>query len=105
MARKLPSARLPTCIPFWYAGYVASEQIAIRLPSDLLAKLDELVRSGVYQSRAAAVRAGVEAIAQFEERRSVDRLIIDGYKRTPPTPREEAAALESLREAIEEEPW
>lgn len=84
---------------------MTSEQIAVRLPKDLLAKLDELVRSGLYESRAAAVRAGVEAIAQIERRREVDRSIIEGYKRTPPTPVEEAAALESLREAIAEEPW
>lgn len=93
------------CIPFWYAECMTSEQIAVRLPKDLLAKLDELVRSGLYESRAAAVRAGVEAIAQIERRREVDRSIIEGYKRTPPTLIEEAAALESLREAIAEEPW
>ncbi|CAN5626152.1 hypothetical protein BH24ACT26_BH24ACT26_02910 [soil metagenome] len=84
---------------------MTSEQIAVRLPKDLLAKLDELVRTGLYPSRAAAVRAGVEAIAQIERRREVDRSIIEGYKRSPPTLGEEAAALESLREAIREEPW
>jgi Arc/MetJ-type ribon-helix-helix transcriptional regulator len=84
---------------------VASEQIAVRLPKDLLAKLDDLVRSGLYESRAAAVRAGVEAIAQIERRREIDRSIVEGYERTPPLVVEEAAALESLREAIEEEPW
>lgn len=84
---------------------MSSEQIAVRLPKELLAKLDELVRSGAYESRAAAVRAGVEAIALLEQRRAVDRSIIEGYVRTPPTPPEEGAALESLREAIAEEPW
>lgn len=84
---------------------MASEQIAVRLPQDLLARLDELVRSGIYESRAAVVRAGVEAIATMERRRALDRSIIEGYAQTPPTPREEAAALESLREAIAEEPW
>lgn len=84
---------------------MTSEQIAVRLPKDLLAKLDELVRAGLYESRAAAVRAGVEAIAQIERRREVDRSIVEGYKRTPPLLVEEAVALESLREAIAEEPW
>jgi Arc/MetJ-type ribon-helix-helix transcriptional regulator len=84
---------------------MSSEQIAVRLPKDLLAKLDELVRNGVYESRAAAVRAGVEAIAEIQRRREVDRSLVEGYRRTPPTPAEEAAALESLREAIAEEPW
>jgi Arc/MetJ-type ribon-helix-helix transcriptional regulator len=84
---------------------MASEQIAVRLPKDLLEKLDELVRDGHYTSRAAAVRAGVEAIAEIERRRELDRSIIEGYRRTPPGPGEEAAALESLRQAIAEEPW
>lgn len=84
---------------------MASQQIAVRLPKDLLTKLDELVRSGLYESRAAAVRAGVEAIAHIERRREVDRSIVEGYGRTPPTQLEEAGALESMREAIAQEPW
>lgn len=84
---------------------MTSEQIAVRLPKDLLARLDELVRAGVYESRAAGVRAGIEAIAQIERRRELDRSIVEGYKRTPPLLAEDAAALESLREAIAQEPW
>lgn len=84
---------------------MASEQIAVRLSKDLLDKLDGLVRAGLYESRAAVVRAGVETIALIERRREVDRSIIEGYKRTPPTPVEEASALESIRQAIAEEPW
>lgn len=89
----------------WYAFCMASEQIAVRLPRELLAALDELVRNGIYESRAAAVRAGVEAIALAEQRRAVDRSIVDGYQRVPQSPADEAAALESLRQAIAEEPW
>jgi Arc/MetJ-type ribon-helix-helix transcriptional regulator len=84
---------------------MTSRQIAVRIPQDLLTRLDEMVRSGAYESRAAAVRAGLEAIARLDERRSIDRSIIDGYRRDPPTSAEDAAALESLREAIQEEPW
>ena len=84
---------------------MSKSQIAVRLPKELLAKLDELVRSGVYESRAAAVRAGIEAIARNERQRAIDRSIVEGYQRVPPTPAEEAAALESFREAIEEDPW
>lgn len=96
---------VPDTIPFWYAQCMATEQIAVRLPQDLLARLDDLVRRGVYESRAAAVRAGVEAIAQIEQRRALDRSIVEGYGRTPQSSAEEAAALESLRQAIVEEPW
>lgn len=84
---------------------MSSRQIAIRIPEELLTKLDELVRSGAYESRAAAVRAGLEAIARIDERRSIDRSILEGYRSHPPTPAEDSAALASLREAIEEESW
>lgn len=84
---------------------VATEQIAVRLPEELLRDLDGLVASGVFESRAAAVRAGVEAITAIEHRRQIDRAIVDGYQRTPPNPVEDEAAVASLRDAIAEEPW
>jgi Arc/MetJ-type ribon-helix-helix transcriptional regulator len=84
---------------------MTTEQIAVRLPEKLLASLDELVRAGIYESRAAAVRAGIEAITRLEHRRMIDHSIVDGYSRTPPTSAEDAAAHESMRSAIAEEPW
>jgi len=80
-------------------------QIAVRVPDDLLVHLDELVADGSYESRAAAVRAGIEALMDLERRRTTDRAVVDGYRRTPPTQAEDKAALASLREAIAEEPW
>lgn len=82
-----------------------SEQIAVRLPEPLLSDLDELVNSGIYKSRAAAVRAGIEAIMELDQRRRTDRAIVEGYKRKPPTTTEDQAAVVSLREAILDEPW
>ncbi len=93
------------CIPYRYAQLVPTEQIAVRLPNELLADLDELVGRGVYASRAAAVRAGVEAVTELHRRRIVDRAIVEGYLRLPPTDAESDAATASLREAIAEEPW
>ena len=84
---------------------MATEQIAVRLPEELLNDLDALVASGVYESRAAAVRAGVEAITDLERRRKIDRAIVSGYQRTPPTAIEHDAAVASLRDAVAEEPW
>jgi hypothetical protein len=49
--------------------------------------------------------AGVEAIARAERERVIDRAMVDGYRRMPPAPIEETAALESLRQAIAEERW
>jgi Arc/MetJ-type ribon-helix-helix transcriptional regulator len=84
---------------------MATEQIAVRVPEDQLAVLDDLVERGVYGSRAEAVRAGIRAIAEIDRRQQTDRAIVDGYNRVPPTEAEQAAALASLREAIVEEPW
>ena len=77
----------------------------VRLSSTLLADLDELVQSGVYRSRASAVRAGIETIVEAEQQRRIDQQIVAGYTRCPPTGAEERAAHASVREAIEEEPW
>lgn len=84
---------------------VATEQIAVRLPEELLSDLDALVANGVYESRAAAVRAGVEAITALEHRRQIDRAIVAGYRRLPPNAVEDDAAVASLRDAVTEESW
>jgi Arc/MetJ-type ribon-helix-helix transcriptional regulator len=86
-------------------GVVATEQIAVRLPEELLSELDELVSRGIYVSRAAAVRAGIETVMELDRRRLTDRAVIEGYRRTPPTEAEREAAIASLRDAILEEPW
>ena len=84
---------------------MTTQQVAVRLPERLLASLDDLVASGAYESRAAAVRAGIEAIARLERKRRIDRAIVGGYTRLPPTEAEDRAALVSLSEAILDEPW
>jgi Arc/MetJ-type ribon-helix-helix transcriptional regulator len=98
-------ASAPSCIPIWYARYVATEQIAVRLPEELLVELDDLVRRGVYDSRAAAVRAGIEAIAELDRRHRIDAAVIEGYRRLPAGEVDAASALASLRDAIAAEPW
>jgi Arc/MetJ-type ribon-helix-helix transcriptional regulator len=97
--------RIPFRIPGWYTAGMATEQIAVRLPEPLLSGLDDLVTSGAYESRASAVRAGIEAIMKLEHQRQTDQAVVDGYTRHPPTETEEHAALASLREAILDEPW
>jgi Arc/MetJ-type ribon-helix-helix transcriptional regulator len=84
---------------------MATEQIAVRLQTEQLEVLDDLVDRGVYPTRAAAVRAGIDAIVELERRRRDDRSIVTGYRRIPPADAESAAALASLRDAIAEEPW
>jgi Arc/MetJ-type ribon-helix-helix transcriptional regulator len=82
-----------------------TEQIAVRLPVELLAALDDMVQQGRFESRAAGVRAGLIVLSEADLRQKVDQSIIDGYTRIPPTKADDAAALASLREAITEEPW
>ena len=84
---------------------MATEQIAVRLPLPLLSAIDDLVSGGAYESRAAAVRAGIEALINLELQSRNDAAIVAGYTRRPPSASEEHSALASLREAILEEPW
>ena len=84
---------------------MTTEQIAVRLPEELLARLDQLVGRGVYDNRTAAVRAGLELISEIERQRDLDAAIVDGYRRVPTTAEEGKAALASLRESILEEQW
>lgn len=84
---------------------MATEQIAVRLPVEQLAVLDDLVVRGVYESRAAAVRAGIAAVLELDRRHRDDRSIVEGYQRVPATDAETAAAIASMRDAIAEEPW
>jgi hypothetical protein len=53
-----PNIAYPKSNPKMVFPTVATEQIAVRLPEDLLTELDALVATGVHESRAAAVRAG-----------------------------------------------
>lgn len=84
---------------------MATEQIAVRVPGEQLEFLDELVRRGVYDSRAAAVRAGIDAVVELARRRQDDRDIVAGYQRIPPTEGERIASIASMRAAIAEDPW
>jgi Arc/MetJ-type ribon-helix-helix transcriptional regulator len=84
---------------------MSTEQIAVRLPEPLLAVLDDLVARGQYESRAAAVRAGIELVVERDRRRLVDEAITEAYRRVPPTQGDLQAAIESMRSAIAEEPW
>ena len=84
---------------------MATEQIAVRVPTWLLSDVDELVSDGVYPSRAALARAGIEELTVRERARLVDDAIAEGYRLRPPSAGEQHSAVESLRDAILEEPW
>lgn len=82
-----------------------TKQIAVRIPTDLLARVDDLIRAGRCASRAEAVRMGLVAVTERDRQQAIDQAILDGYRRHPPTESDEAAARDSLRASISEEPW
>jgi Arc/MetJ-type ribon-helix-helix transcriptional regulator len=84
---------------------VTTEPIAVRLPEEMLARLDALVGRGRYPNRVSAVRQGIELLFDIEEQREIDVAMVDGYRRLPQTDPEHAAAVAALRASILEEPW
>ena len=69
-------------IPFRYAERV-SPQVAVRLPAPLLDDIDALVDSGRFETRADAIRSGIELIVDTERRERIAQSIIAGYARVP----------------------
>ncbi|MCY3805288.1 MAG: ribbon-helix-helix domain-containing protein, partial [bacterium] len=60
-------------------------QIAVRLDDELVAQVDQLVRSGVVASRSQAVRDGLRSLVDQRRRRAVGEAIVEGYRRLPQT--------------------
>lgn len=82
-----------------------SHMITVRMSKDRVGRVDALVTSGVYSTRADLVRAAVDELLRREEEAAIDRAIVEGYTRIPSTPEEDAWAEWSARESIREEPW
>jgi len=79
--------------------------ITLRLSEDRLRRLDEVVARSGYPTRSAALTAALERLIVEDERRAIDRAIVKGYTRIPPTAEEDAWAEWSTTESIREEPW
>ncbi len=80
-------------------------QIAIKLPDQLVAEMDRLVRQGTFTSRTQAVRAGVEAVIHEQHRHEISERFRSGFARWPETEAELADAQRLAIDAIHEEPW
>jgi metal-responsive CopG/Arc/MetJ family transcriptional regulator len=79
-------------------------QTLVQLTEDLLRRLDEkAAKEG--RSRSALIRDAIEAYLHDETKARIDREIIEGYERIPPTAEEMEIAEAGVREDIEEEPW
>jgi Arc/MetJ-type ribon-helix-helix transcriptional regulator len=82
-----------------------SEQIAVRIPAELAERLETLVASGIFETKAEAIRAAIRDLVEAESRRAVGERIAEGYRRVPQTDEEEAAATAAAIRSIQEEPW
>lgn len=80
-------------------------QIAVKLPSSLVAELDSLVRGGSFKSRSDAVRQALHRLVKGDEQRRIDEAFEEGYRRMPTTEEELATAERLAIESIREEPW
>ena len=82
-----------------------SHMITVRMSPDRVERVDALVASGAYGTRAEVVRTAVDALLRREEEEAIDRAIVDGYTRIPQTDEELRSADLDLIDSIREEPW
>lgn len=82
-----------------------SQMITVRMSTDRVERLDALVASGIYATRAEVVRAAVDRLLRLEEEQAIDRAIVEGYTRIPQTAEELAWAEAAGRRSIADEPW
>jgi len=82
-----------------------SEQIAVRLSSELTTSLDELVAGGRFATRAEAVRSAITSLVDQERRRRVGAEIAEGYRRIPQSDEDLAAATAAATCSVHDEPW
>ena len=75
------------------------------MSDDRVAAIDALVASGAHASRAALIIAAVDRLTGELEARRIDREIVEGYTRVPPTADERAWAELGALESVREEPW
>ncbi len=80
-------------------------QIAVKLPDALLAAVDDLVARGLFDSRSAAVRVGLDTVTRRARDDAIDRAFSEGFRRLPESPEELHDAYRLAIDAIEDEPW
>jgi Arc/MetJ-type ribon-helix-helix transcriptional regulator len=82
-----------------------SKVITVRLSDDRAQRLDDLVSTGAYATRAAAMTAALDGLLERAEKARIDAAIVSGYKRHPQSDDDLAYAEASARDSIREEPW
>lgn len=82
---------------------MGSVQIAVRLPGSDLAALDAAVARGAFPSRAAAIRAGLEALLSAEREHGIAEAYRRAYAASPVDREDDAlgrAGLELAAQAL-----
>lgn len=80
-------------------------QVAVKLPPELVAAMDELVKGGRFESRSQAIRAGLDLVVQRARREVIDRAFVHGFEAAPELSDELVDARRLAVDAIEAEPW
>lgn len=80
---------------------VARTQTLVQFSDDLLERLDRF-RAREGRSRSDVVREAVERYLAADREAEIDRLIVDGYTREPPS---DVWGEEAARQIIAAEPW
>lgn len=80
-------------------------QLVTRVPDDVAAAIDDLVREGVFDSRSDAVRTGLAAVIDRRRRVAIGQAIADGYRRVPQVDDELSWSDAASAAMIREEPW
>jgi metal-responsive CopG/Arc/MetJ family transcriptional regulator len=76
-------------------------QTLVQFSDELLRRLDAY-RARAGRSRSDVVREAVEQYLAADRESEIDRLIVEGYTRTPPT---DVWGDEAAKRLIAEEPW
>lgn len=79
--------------------------ITVRMPEDRVGRIDAFVGGEPYPSRASFIIAAIDCLVAELEEQEIDRTIVEGYTRIPPTPDETRWAELAALDSICDEPW
>jgi len=82
-----------------------SSPVPTRFSVAELALIDELVRSGVGDSRSAVIRQGVHRLADSVRRAQIGEAIARSYRENPQSVDDDDLAMASALAMTEAEPW
>jgi Arc/MetJ-type ribon-helix-helix transcriptional regulator len=95
------------CHPYVQRTAVTTRSVRAqgRFTDEQPALIDELVDSGIAESRSAVVRRGVHDLAESVRRTRVGSSIAASYRAQPQTPEDDELAMASALAMTEAEPW